>query len=499
MGIVIRQSFKATIISYVGAVIGAFIVIFIYPKCLTPEQIGLTRTLTEAAVFFAFFAQIGMSNVAIKFFPYFKDNKANHNGFPFLITVLPILGFILFVFVFLIFQNDLKSIFQEKSSLLNDYFILVIPLTLFWMYITIYETYSSLLQRIAVPKLIKEIIIRILTILIIGLFFYKLINLSQFVWCFVIIYGIATLLNIFYINSIQKINLKPNFSFINKPLRKEMLTFMLFMMVVGIGSNVSSRIDIFMLGTKVGLSGTGIYTIAFFIASFIEMPSRAIFQITTPFVSDALKNNDIATVGSLYKRIAINQLIIGGLLFLLIWINADNIFKMMPNGHLYESGKYVLLFIGIAKVFDAATGINATILGYSKYYYYILFFIFFLAIITVVSNLIFLPLYGIVGSAIATAISIVLYNTIMVIFVKIKLKVQPFTFNNFKALAVILFFLLINFLIPPFNNIYVDTIVRSFFTVVFFVFVIYKIKASKDINDFVVSIYNKYIKSRISR
>jgi len=374
VGIVIRQSFKATIVSYVGAVIGAFIVIFIYPKCLTPEQIGLTRTLTEAAVLLAFFAQFGMSNVAIKFFPYFKDKNKNHNGFLFLITIIPIIGFLLFVILFPFIQEGLKSIFEAKSSLFNDYFIFVIPLTFFWMYISIFETYSSLLQRIVVPKLIREIVVRILTIIAIALFFFKIITLYQFIFLFTCIYGIATLLNIIYINFIQRINLKPALTFIEKPLRKEMLTFMLFMIVVGIGTNVSGKIDVFMLGNKVGLAGTGIFSIAFFIASFIEMPSRAIFQITTPFVSDALKNNDIRTVGSLYKRIAINQLVIGGLLFLLIWINADNIFKIMPNGHLYESGKYVLLFIGIAKVFDAATGINAIILGYSKYYYYYLFF-----------------------------------------------------------------------------------------------------------------------------
>jgi O-antigen/teichoic acid export membrane protein len=413
--------------------------------------------------------------------------------------LIPIIGFLLLVVLFPFFQAGLKNLFESKSSLLGDYFIYVIPLTFFWIYISIYETYASLLQRIVVPKFIREIIIRILTILIIVLFFFNFINLNQFVFLFVSIYGIATVFNIIYINSIQKINLKPDWKFLSKPLRNELLKFILFMLVVGIGTNLSNKIDVFILGYKIGLAETGIFSIAFFIASFIEMPSRAIFQITTPFVSDALKNNDMQTVGSLYKRIAINQLIIGGLLFILIWINADNIFKIMPNGHIYESGKYVLLFIGIAKVFDAATGINATILGYSRYYYYYLFFIFFLAIISLGNQLIFIPLYGIVGSAIATAISIVLFNTIMVLFVKWKLKVQPFTLNNLKTLAVILAFLGLNALLPSMGNAYLDAAVRSVATIVLFVVVIYKINASKDINDFMLSVYNKYIKSRLGK
>ena len=269
MGIVIRQSFKATIVSYAGACIGAITVILLYPKCLTPEQIGLTRTLTEAALLFSFFAQMGMSNVAIKFFPFFKDHSKNHNGFPFVISVLPIIGFALFVLFFLLFQNNIKSLFQEKSSLINEYLILLIPLTLFVMYNAIYETYASLLQRIVVPRIIKEILVRILSIMIIILYYYKFISFDQFVYAFVVIYGIATILYVFYIHSIQKINLKPQLDFIKNPLRREMLTFTLFMIVVGIGSNISNKIDVFMIGNKISLAGTGIFTIAFFIASFI--------------------------------------------------------------------------------------------------------------------------------------------------------------------------------------------------------------------------------------
>ena len=495
MGVVIRQSFKATIVSYAGACIGAFTVIFLYPKCLTPEQIGLTRTLTEAALLFSFFAQMGMSNVAIKFFPYFKDSDNHHNGFPFIITVFPLIGFSLFVIMFFLFENGIKSIFHDKSNLFNEYIIFVIPFTFFLVYSTIYETYASLLQRIVVPKLIKEVLIRILTISIIILFFFKAINLNQFVFAFVSIYGIASILNIFYINSIQKINLKPKLDFIKNPLKRDMFTFTLFMVIAGVGSSISGRIDVFMIGNKISLTGTGIFTIAFFIASFIEMPSRAIFQITTPFASEALKNNDMVLIGSLYKRVAINQLIISGLLFLLIWANADNIFRIMPNGHLYQSSKYVILFIGLAKVFDAATGINATILSYSKYYYYTLFFIFVLAIITVTSNLILIPLYGIVGSAIATAISIFLYNATLVFFVNLKLMVQPFSINTLKVGFIILLILVCNSLVHSNGNPYLDAIMRSSLIIILFLLAIYKFKVSDDINSFIVDFKNEHLKS----
>jgi O-antigen/teichoic acid export membrane protein len=493
VGIVIRQSFKATVVSYAGACIGALLVIFIYPKSLTPEQIGLTRVLAEASLLFSAFALLGMNSMAIKFFPYFKNDKNNHNGFPFIITIIPLIGFLLFLVIFFTFKSGIVSIFEAKSGLFTKYIIYVIPLTFFWMYTTIYEIYASLLQRIVFPRLIKEIVIRILTILIIALFYFKFISLNQFVFLFVSIYGLATFLNILYVNSIQKISLKPNFGFLKNPLRREMIIYMLYIVVAGIGASIANRIDVFMLSAKVSLSGTGIFTIAFFIASFIEMPSRAIFQITTPFASEAIKNNDMALVGSLYKRVAINQLVIAAMIFILIWINVDSIFKIMPNGNVYQSGKYVILFIGLAKVFDAATSINATILGTSKYYYYTLFFIFILATISIVNNLIFIPIYGIVGSAMATAISIFLYNVIIVLFVKLKLKIQPFSKNTLKAIFVILLFLLINSVTPHFSNAFIDGIIRSSVFTLFFVVVVYKLKISNDINGLARTVNTRFL------
>jgi O-antigen/teichoic acid export membrane protein len=483
MGIVIRQSFKATLVSYIGAAIGAVSVLLIYPKCLSAEQIGLIRILTESALLIAAFAQLGMASMSIKFFPYFRDKEKNHHGFPFIMTTVPLVGFIIFLLVFRFIKEGLVSTFSERSALFGEYIVYLIPLTLFFIYTTVYETYSSLLERIVVPKFIREILVRLLTIVIIILFFLKIISLKQFILLFVCVYGVATMLIILYVNTQQRIRLKPQLGFLKKGLRKDMLKFMLFMISVGVGTSISGKIDVFMISQKISLTGTGIFTIAFFMASFIEMPSRAIAQITVPFVSQALKDNDMSRVSMLYKRVSINQLTIAGLLFCLIWINADNFFAIMPNGEIYESAKYVILFIGAAKLFDAVTGINSAILGNSKYYYYSLLFIFILAIISVVNNLLFIPIYGVVGAAIATAVSIFLFNTCMVLFVWWKLKVQPFNRNTLKSVMAIGVVLLINLLLKEFANPWVDALIRSSIAIVVFVLIVYFLKASKDIND----------------
>lgn len=494
MGVILRQSFKATIVSYIGAAIGAFLVIYLYPKCLTPSQIGLTKVLVEAGLFFSVFAQLGMVAAANKFFPFFRNPENNHNGFSFLLLVIPFIGFLIFLFAFVFFKNDITSLFQDKSEELNDFLVYIVPFTFFMLYIALFETYAALHQRIVMPRLIKEILVRILTILIILLYFKKIINWPEFIFSFTSIYGIAALLNIIYFRKIYKINFKPNFKFLKNPLRKEMLLFIGFIIFIGIGSTISSKIDIFMVSQKVNLTGAGIFTIAFFIASFIEMPSKAMFQITTPIISESLKNNDWAKISDLYKRVSINQLIISSMIFLIIWINTDNIFSIMPNGHIYKEGKYVILFIGLAKIIDAVTGLNGIILGNSKYYFNFIYFIFFITIITVISNLILIPLFGIVGSAMATAISISLYNIIMVIFVKLIMKVQPFSWKTIIAIIVIGIFFFIHDFIPQIYNAYIDAVIRTLLFLFLFIVVIYQLKLSLDINTFLKRILKTKIK-----
>lgn len=496
MGVIIRQSFKATIVSYGGALIGAFLVVFIYPKCLTPSQVGLTNVLLTAATFFAAFAVLGMNSAAIKFFPNFKDSTNNHNGFSLIFIGIPFVGFLLFAIIFILFQNSLMSLFQENSGELNEFMLLIIPFTFFMMYSSIFETYSSLHQRIVVPKIIKEVIVRILTIILIFLFYIQWLSFYQFVIAFVGIYGFSLLLNIIYFNSIFKINLKPSFAVFKKPLKKEMMIFIGLIILIGIGSNIAARVDNFVLSQMKGLAGVGIYTIPFFIASFIEMPSRAMFQITTPILSDALNKKDMQMVDSLYKRVAINQLIISGLLLLLIWINADNVFKIMPNGHIYEVGKYVILFIGLAKVYDAATGLNGQILGNSKYYYYYLWSTPLLGLISIINLIIFIPIFGINGAAIASLITMVLNNSILVFIVYYKLKVQPFSLNNIKAVLVISSFFILNIFLPSFTNPYLDGIIRTILFLVVYLIAIYKFKLSQDINDFINIFINKFLKKK---
>ncbi|MFM7699624.1 MAG: membrane export protein, partial [Bacteroidota bacterium] len=96
MGLVIRQSFKSTLLTYVGVGLGALNLLFFFPRYLNPELIGLRELLLGVALSLSIFTQLGMQSAMSRFFPYFQDEQRQHNGFLLFtlgVVTLGLLGF----------------------------------------------------------------------------------------------------------------------------------------------------------------------------------------------------------------------------------------------------------------------------------------------------------------------------------------------------------------------------------------------------------------------
>ena len=115
-------------------------------------------------------------------------------------------------------------------------------------------------------------------------------------------------------------------------------------------------------------------------------------------------------------------------LFLCMYLSIGDLLEFLPNSEMYLSGKWVVIILGAAKVFDALWGVNSEILILSKYYKYNIVLLVVLLFTTVGLNLIFInDELLITGTAIATAITVLLYNFIRGIILYWKLSVLPFS------------------------------------------------------------------------
>ena len=482
MGIVFRKSTKNLIITYIGLAIGYVNTLILYPYILTETEIGLIRLLIGVSFLFATFASLGSFSMPARFFFYFKDETNQHNGFLFFLIIWSLIGFTLFTAIFLSFRDLIVRIYITSSPLLINYLYYFIPFTFIALFIGIFRAYIIIQKKPVLPIFINEVFFRIFIVAGLILFLSKVFNLNHLVKYIILSYGLGLVVLVFYTKSIKSLYLKPNISIIKSKYFKELLTFGGFMLLGGAGSLMISNIDGLMLSAYKGLKQTGIYTIAFFIATVVEVPKRALVQSVIPFVSESNKNEDFNKLDLIYKKSSINQLIIGSLIFIGIWSNINNFFNLMPNGDLYLAGKWVVFYIGISKLFDLAMGVNAEIVGTSRYYKYNLVFMMGLGILAIITNMIFIPRYGMTGAALASALSIFMINIIMFSFLWIKMKIQPFSFGSIKVLGICFFVLVVNYSIPFTVNSIVDIAIRSIVIFVLFSTLVLVTKSSDDIN-----------------
>ncbi len=435
MGIIIRQSIKTVIVTYAGIVLGFVNTLILYPLVLTQEQVGLTRTLINVAVLFSTFSALGAVTIPTLFFPFFKDPAKRHHGFLFFLIAVGMTGFSLFVVAFIAFQSQITSAYIETAPLIVHYLYYIIPFTFAVLFYNILETYTIVHQLPVVPNFLREVFTRGMITLGLALIFFGIFSFTVFVPWIVSAYLCTLLIILLYLKHQKILFLKPDFSLFQSKQFKAMVIYGGFAFVGNVSGAIIANIDGLLLSAYSGLKSTGIYAIAFFIGQVVEIPKRSLSVVLIPLVSEANKNNDVVKLKLLYKKSSINQLIVGGFIFLGLWVNIEDIFKLIPNGSIYAAGKWVVFYIGMAKLFDMVTGINAEIIGTSKFYKYDLVFYLFLSFIGIGANLLLIPTYGITGAAMASAISVLLFNSARYVFVAVIYKIQPFAWSTLTVIA----------------------------------------------------------------
>lgn len=425
MGIIAKQSIRGALANYLGVVIGAVTTFFVVTDLLTQEEIGLTRVLVDAAMLFAVLAQLGTNASILKFYPLFKDEDSHDHGFFGWTLILPLVGFSLIAILFFLFKGRIVDYYAQNSPLIIDYVYLLLPLTFFTLYMTVFETNASVLNRIAVPKFVREVVVRVVNLLAYLLYGHRVISLDVFVWIFCSSWAVAAVVNLFYLTSLGKISFRPDWRFVNRPLLRQVLVYTLFMTATVLAGNVKLFNSIFL--AKEGLALAGIYTIACYIANVIEIPYRSLGAISSPIISGAMQAGDMNEVQRLGRQVSLHQLLVASMLLFFIWINLRPLFAVIPNGDDYIAGMNVVLFLGLANILNSTLSIATNMLNFSRYYAFSLLFISLLTVAAILFNQWLIPLWGATGSACATLFAYLLYFIPLLTFIKVRLGVSLFT------------------------------------------------------------------------
>lgn len=498
MGVVVRQSIKGAIMNYLGVIVGFFTTFFIVTKYLTTEEVGLTRVLVDASILLSGLAQLGTSTSAMRYYPYFKDEKERDHGFFGWSVIIPFVGFIIFSILFFVFKQPIENYFSQNSELFVDYIYFVIPMSFFMTYLLVFETNSNLLMRIVIPKFIREVGIRLMTLVVYLLYAFDVINLDGMVISLCLTYGIATVLNIIYLFSLKKVSFKIEPAYVSKWLRKDFIFYTLFLIATSLAGNLIPVLNTFFVSGKLGLAVAGINTIAVYIASIVEIPYRSLAAISRPHISQGMKDNNMLEVNNMTKNVSLHQFMASMFIFFLIWINIDLVYSLIPNGNVYDEAKFVVLILSVVKIINTSLNVGATVLSYSKYYYYSLLFTIILTVTAIYMNIKLIPIWGMEGAALASLVSYIVYYAFLLTFVNWKIKVSPLSMRELYTVIIILSLFGIDWLLQTYMSEHLisifnieligkilDSAVRTLLLSVLGIVIIYKSRISKQVNDII--------------
>jgi O-antigen/teichoic acid export membrane protein len=491
MGVIQKQSIRGTVYTYGGAVLGFIISGILFPNYLSTSQIGVINVVVSYSTIFALLASLGFLSTTTKFFPFFRNKEKRHNGFIFLGSTVSFIGFLLTLCVFLLLKPIITRSGIGDNVLFEQYTDLIIPLAFFILYFNFFDYINKDLFQATRGLFLRDFLMRILIIGSTFLFAYNFVDFDDFTNLYVLVYSIPVIVLIFYLIVDGNFSLRPSRKFLNKSLVKNMISVSFFGILTSSTGIITQHIDRIMVKDLLNFSEAGIYTTCFFFGTLVALPSRALIRISSSVIADSFKQGNLMLIKNIYSKSVLNQFIIGLYLFIGIWVNIDSIFVIL--GEEFISGKWVIFLISIAFLTDMLSGTSSNIIGNSAFYRFQSIFMTIMVAIVIVTNIIFIPLYGIVGAALSSLIAKLIFNLLKFFFLWKKLDLQPYDKKILISVLIALITMIIGVIIPSNSYFIFDILIRSIAVSIIFGCSIYYSKVSVDINKFILQLKEKLI------
>ncbi len=436
MGNIRKQSILSSFYIYIGFIFGAVnSYLFAKEGLFEPGQYGLTQTFIAINLIFVSFATFGMPSIISRFYPYYQDElKDEQNDLLTLAFVFSLAGFILLCLAAFYFQPLVIRKFNGKSPLLVQYYYWILPFTFFYIIFILLDAHSAINKKTVLPNFLRETAFRAIVTILMVLYIFKIITFDNFIKTFAFIYMLLAAVLALFLYKLKKLHFTFTISTVTKSKFKDIFKLVAFIYGGVIVYNLTQNIGGIIIASNQGLAYTGIFTLSSYIASIISVPQRSIISIASPYLAHAWKNGNLEEIYKIYSRSSINLLIISLFLFFNIWLNINDAYVVFNFDPSFESGKYIILLLGIKFIIDMGTGVNSQLLYSSPSWRFEFVSGVILLLLAIPLNYFFIKQYGMIGAAMADLLSLSIYNLIRVMFIYRKYNMQPFSGKTIKAL-----------------------------------------------------------------
>ncbi len=475
MGIVLKESYKNTFTLLIAILIGAINTLFLYVYFLDTQYYGLVTFVLSTAFILKPIIAIGVNYSIIKFFSSLKD-KSNKDKFLSTALWFPLVMVVPIGVFGSLFYEKTSILISSKNPLVKDYIYLIFLVAIANAYFEIFYAWAKVHLKSVFGNVLKELFVRVMASILLVAVYFKIIDSHQFVLCLTAAYFLQTLIMMVFAFKLYK----PVFSFGLPDNFKDVVKYSAYIILAGSAATILLDIDKFMIPQKEVIAQVAFYAVAVYIGSVVEIPGRAMSQIVQPLTAKALNENNHEKVLSLYQKTSINLIIASGFIFMLVNANISSLYQLLPSD--YTGGVWVVFMISTAKLYHMILGNNGAIISNSKYYKILLPYGVGMAFMVIILNNWLIENIGINGAALSTLLVVLVFNTIKLMYVKSKFKIQPTTSKTWITLLLILFLTIVGVCVQFNFHPVVNIIVESTLLSVLYLFVMIKFKLSTDIS-----------------
>lgn len=435
-----RQSIISSFIVYFGFALGFFNT-YLYTKegSFTESQYGLVNTFIAIANIMLSFAHLGMQSYIYKFYPYYHDNLPRRkNDLLTWALLVSSVGFMIIMVIGFFIRDLVVRKYVTNAPDLVKYYAWLFPFGFGLTVYTILEAYAWQERLSVLTNFLREVLFRLFSTVLIVLFFMNIIPLFDgFIKVYALTYILLAVVLLVYLITTGRIYFTFDISRVTKRFYKKILTLISFVWGGGLIYNLANVFDTLVIAAVLpnGLAYAGVYSLAQNIASLIQAPQRGIISASIAPLSRAWKEKDLDKIGRIYQRSSINQLIFSVGMFSIIFMNFSDGVQTFSLKEGYALALPVFLFIGIMRILDMGTGLNAQIISTSTYWRFEFFTGLILLSLALPLNYFLTKRMGVIGPAISNLIAFTIYNFIRCVFLWKKVKLQPF--NNKSLLTLV--------------------------------------------------------------
>ncbi len=492
MGIVFRQSIKTTIVNFAGAVLGA-IVMFGYSYVLSAREMGFTRSMLAQCSILQYMVLFGTSSAVLTFLH--RYNTREKQGL--LLTMAAIVPIVVTALLFIpycLFKEQIIDLYKlNDRAYVHVYYIWPVVLLLLWAYMTQLEGYLLSQNKSAISSFMREVVLKMLNVVLIILVWCRLISFPIFLVATVLVYAIPALILLFIAMRTEDFRLSLNWRAFSGDEYKALIKFCWYHVLMGISILALGQVDLFMLGImgKNGLSTLGAYTNAVFITAVMTVPYRAMTMSAYPSLNKAYSAGDKGEVKELFHRSAINILIVGMLMAVIIGCNLHNAVAILPAGKGFEAIPPLVLIMMFGRLVDMASGLNSELINMSEYYRFNFGISTFLLVLLIGLNYILIPHFDIYGAAWGGTLALIMFNICKMYFLWKKMNLIPFGKGSLLVLLAGGITALAGYFLPHLPNPILDTMIRTVLVSIVYILLMVWLKPSTDLQVYLQSIKEK--------